>query len=546
MKKSFNIFQNTEFKQRIIHSEAVIGFICFMFCVFAPFEIYLSSKSEFFFEGYEMISFFVLCLGAAFVGLSVINIICMLIGPKIHNLFFAVLFSLGLAFYIQGNYIQADYGVLDGNSINWQDYKVEGLISHGLFILLLVLGIVLLKKAEITKYMKFCSGVSVCVVLVQLVTLATLMLTSGGLGKEPVYVSTTEGEFSYSPNENMFVILLDTFDARVMNELLQSEDAEMCKEVLTDFTYYPNTVAMYSNTKFAVPNILSDVEATDDMTYEEYIFEAFREEENDFYKLLAEKSWDCRMYSDVQLPDVSEDLAFENINQYTLTVSSHRRLVMYMVKLVGFRYMPQCLKEYFWFYSDDMKDMIDIESETEDIFYWGNTEFYEGIDSINTENKDGLFAFYHLEGTHLPFYTTRDMVRTKTEMGINEEGLAMMNMLNKFFSKLKELGIYDSSIIVVMADHGHYDYHQNPVFMVKGINEHHEFEQSDNCFTYENVQETWFNLLYGLTGEAAVVIDEDDDEQRIFYEVDKEELSEMLITDDVTNPEYTGMKMDIE
>lgn len=531
-------------KKESIWTEIVIFFVCFMFCVFAPFEIYLASKNDFFFEGYEMISFFALCFGALFCGLSIINFFCMLISSKTHNFFFGLILSLGVAFYIQGNYIIVDYGVLDGNVINWNDYRVEGIVSHGVFILLLIIGLLLLKKLEIIKYMKLGSGMALCIILVQCVTLLTLLLQVGGLGKEEVYVSTTENEFTYSDQGNMIVLLLDTFDAQVMNELLQSEEAEYCQNILADFTYFPNTTTKYSNTYFSVPQILSGVEVEEDMTYDALIEKAYDTSENSFYKKLEDMKWDCRMYSDTQMPDATGEIVFDNINKHTLSVSSHRRLGEYMVKLIGFRYMPQCLKKYFWFYSDDMKDMIDIESDTEDIFYWGNTEFYEGIDSITTENEAGVFAFYHLEGTHLPFYTTRDLVRTKTEVGINEEGLAMMNMLDKFCLKLKDLGIYDNSIIVVMADHGHYEYHQNPVFMVKGVGESHEFVQSDVCFTYENMQQTWYNLLNGYPAHDAIVADEDG--IRVFYEIDKDELSEMLIMQNISEAEYTGKKLYVE
>jgi arylsulfatase A-like enzyme len=81
-----------------------------------------------------------------------------------------------------------------------------------------------------------------------------------------------------------------------------------------------------------------------------------------------------------------------------------------------------------------------------------------------------------------------DAARRSAQQQDTRKGLAMMNMLDKFCSKLKMLGIYDNSIIVVMADHGHYEYHQNPVFMVKGLGEEHEFAQSDICFSYENLQ----------------------------------------------------------
>lgn len=546
MKKARKKFSCIENRDRFFCAEIVILFISFMLFVFAPFEIYLSAKEEFFFEGYEMVEFFLLCAGCLFIALSVANIICMAISKKFHNIFFAVLFSLSIALYIQGNYIVVDYGVLDGTAINWADYRMEGFVSHAMFVGIILIGLVLLKKVQIIKYMKVASGISVCLILVQLVTLVVLLLQQGGLGKEQVYVSTTDGEFSYSKNGNMFVLLMDTFDAKVMNDLLQSPEAEMCENVLTDFTYYPNTTAVYSNTYYSIPQLISGKNVEEGMNYTQYINAAYDFSNNDFYSQLKEEEWDCRIYTDTQLPEVTQEVIFDNLKKQTLTVSSHRRLGTYMLKLVGFRYAPQSLKQYFWFYSDDMKDMLDIDSETDKIFYWGNSEFFDGIDTIDVNNQEKVFAFYHLEGTHLPFYTTRDMVRTKTEVGINEEGLAMMNMIDKFCSRIKELNIYDNSVIVIIADHGHYDYHQSAVFMVKGIGEKHNFEQVEDSTTFADMQATWYNLLNGLPALEAVVVCDEKKEYRTFWEVDKNELSEMVISKDSMQADFTGKRICVE
>lgn len=546
MKKIRAIFGDVENRNKVFFSEIVILFVCFMLFIFAPFEIYLSSKEEFFFEGYEMIEFFVLCFFCLFVALSVANVICVLISKKLHNVFWVVIFSLAISFYIQGNYIVVDYGVLDGTAINWGDYRIEGLISHTMFVGILLVGLALLKKVQITKYMKAASGISVCLILVQLVTLFVLFLQQGGLGKEQVYVSTTDGEFSYSQDGNMFVLLMDTFDAKVMDDLLQSPEAETCKNVLADFTYYPNTTAVYSNTYYSIPQLISGKNVEEGMNYNQYINESYDFSQNSFYRQLMEEEWDCRIYTDTQLPQATQEVIFDNLKKHTLTVSSHRRLGTYMLKLVGFRYAPQGLKKYFWFYSDDMKDMLDIDSDTDEIFYWGNSEFFDGIDTIDAKNHDKVFAFYHLEGTHLPFYTTRDMVRTKTEVGINEEGLAMMNMIDKFCSKLKELNIYDNSVIVIIADHGHYDYHQGAVFMVKGVEEKHNFMQMEDSITFADMQATWYNLLNGGTAQEAVVVCDEKREYRPFWEVDKNELSEMVISKDSMQAEFTGKRICVE
>ena len=531
--------------RRILYTEAVILFVCFTLFVFAPFEIYLSSKDSFFFEGYELISFFALAFCASFLCVSFINVLTVILSEKVNNLFFSMAFSIGMALYIQGNFILADYGQLDGNAIIWTDFKMEGMISHGVFIAVVLLGFLLLKKVDINKYLKLGSGISVCIILIQLVTLSTLMLQSGGLAKEPVYVSTTKGEYEYSAKENMFIILMDTFDSKVMRDLLESEDAGECNRVLENFTYYPDASTVYSNTRFSVPNIISGVQAQEGMSFDEFITDAF--EKNVFFAELADKGWECRAYTDIQLPKSAEEMAFDNIEPYTLTVSSHRRLGEYMLKLIGFRYLPQCLKEYCWFYSDDMNSMMRIDSaEGHRIFSWTNLEFYEGIDNITAENENGVYCFYHLEGTHVPFKTNRDLSYSDSEGTIQEEGMAMMTLLDSFFTELKEQDIYDNSVIVVLADHGYYDYRQNSVFLVKGEKEVHPLAVSDKKVSFENLQETYKNLLQGMDAESAVV---EYNGERIFYDIDKERLRQMKIAGTATETDnllYTDKILYVE
>ena len=513
-------------RKEIIHAEVVVFFICFMLFIFAPFEIYMSSKESFFFEGYEMIGFFALAFIASGVAGTIVNMLCGMLGKRIHQIFFSMALSLGVALYIQGNYVLTNYGALDGNAIEWKNYRVEGLISNGLFVLLIVLGLLLIKKIDVKRYYKAGCGIAVCIVLIQVVTLTTLFFQSGGLGKEPVYVSTTKGEFDYSANENMFVILMDTFDSRALCELLDSEAGEECRTVLENFIFYPDAASVYSNTKFSVPNIISGVKVAEGMTYDKYVEAAFGK--NDFYRTLDKSGWDCRVYTDVQLPEASTDMVFDNIEKYVLTVNSHRRLGTYMLKLVGFRYAPQCLKEQFWFYSDDMNSMMYIESEENyKIYNWGNVDFFEGIDKINTDNEQNVFCFYHLEGTHVPHHMNRDLCIVDEEVGINEEGMAMMTILERFFSKLKENEIYNKSTIVILADHGYYDYRNNPIFLVKGINEEHEFAISENRVTFDDMQAIYANLVTGLPAEEAVIESEND--ERLFYDIENEELREMKV-----------------
>ena len=57
-----------------------------------------------------------------------------------------VLFVIGLALYIQGNYANIDYGVLDGREIVWGEYLVYAILDSAGWLVLLAGGIILCRE----------------------------------------------------------------------------------------------------------------------------------------------------------------------------------------------------------------------------------------------------------------------------------------------------------------------------------------------------------------------------------------------------------------
>lgn len=156
-----------------------------------------------------------------------------------------MLFCIYILFYFQGNFWLVDYGYLDGEAIDWSKYSIEGIIDVLIWIGILIIGILLIHKLNWQKCEKIISYVCVCIILIQCVTIISLFVGEGGFSKEPKYLSTNEYEFDYSQEENLIVIMLDSFDASVMAELLEGEDREKYSDILADFTFYPDTTGMY-------------------------------------------------------------------------------------------------------------------------------------------------------------------------------------------------------------------------------------------------------------------------------------------------------------
>ncbi|MGN0157334.1 MAG: sulfatase-like hydrolase/transferase [Lachnospiraceae bacterium] len=220
-----------------------------------------------------------------------------------------------------------------------------------------------------------------------------------------------------------------------------------------------------------------------------------------------------------------------NWKKTKLSVSSHRRLLGYLYKLVGFRYLPQPLKEICWFYSDDMDDLKCLEylentAETNDVFEaydWSNRLFYESIENLTAADKQDTFHFYHIKGLHVVRNLDKDF-NDAEDVSLEETARAMFKMLNRYFDKMKAEGIYDNSVIIIMADHGAIEYPGGnqklcPLLLVKGIGEEHDFTVSDSPVSYADLQKGYHNLLNGTNPDNIFEV-QDENCIRYFYLAD--------------------------
>lgn len=108
-----------------------------------------------------------------------------------------------------------------------------------------------------------------------------------------------------------------------------------------------------------------------------------------------------------------------------------------------------------------------------------------------------------------------------------------MTMTDAYLKKLKENGVYDNSVIIVMADHGYgLSYgprnRQHPVLFVKGKNESHDYTVSEAPISYDDLQEAFSRLLDGATGEEVFDYKEGDERKRryLYFEYEHEEILE--------------------
>lgn len=487
-------------KKRISQCAIIAFAFSFMINIFGPLEMYLSEKAEYLFSGKEFLPYCIvifIVLGAALWGV-------MLIADLIHSVFFkiicALLMGIYIAGYIQGNYIVTNYGAMNGETIDWSQFRTEGIVSIVLWIAVIAIVLTAFFLIDNVKLLRVVTIVSICLVLIQISTVVTLLIQHDGLNKRPQYIATTEGESSISSYKNVIVFVLDTFDSYAMRNIIAGDTDGIYTGWMEDFTYYPDTLGAYPATNLSIPLILTGKSYMNESTYAQYVDEAFSSSE--LFTSMRSNGWNCGVYSSNLMPQ-DEDVVsgITNLRCHSRTVTSHKTLLKDVYKLVGIRYLPQMLKKYCWFDAEEFDIISVFDTDNGDVqFSWWNADFLSQIENVTADVTEPCFRFFHLEGTHTPFNTNANLeTDSSVETTIEEEGQGCILLMWLYCNKLKELGVYDNSTIVIMADHGYHGLRANPMLMLKEANESHEFAVDETKVSYYDIAEY---LEAGIAGDS--------------------------------------------
>lgn len=492
-------------------------FFSFTLIFFAPLEIFFTIYEDVWFSFTHIIGLIAGAFLTALVLLFIFLTILQNKSEKWHGRVAAFLFAIVVAAYIQGNFLPSVFGTMNGETVDWSAFTWENVLSVSMWIIIVLLCMVLFHKKGQRRFESGSKIFMICILLVQIVTLGTLCVTTDGLKSKNGAAFLDKNVYCYSSNDNVVVLLLDMYDSKVFQEIYDEQKNNEYTEMLDGFTYYPDTLGAYSLTYCAIPHILTGEKYAQEDDMNEYINEAYKK--SPLIEALWKNQYSINIYTNEAAP--TEKDAYEKIDNYLpseesdMHISSKKKMLIYIYKLVGIRYLPQPLKQYCWFYSEELMDLKEVNYE-DDVYVFDNFMFYDRLENIEIETEKNTFHFYHLDGMHSPCYYDENFERTATAVsqegreGTIRNGKGMLVLIKKFLAHLKEEGIYDNSAIIIMADHGgRFSDNEKetdidratPLLLVKGFGESHPLQVSSRAISYDDLQEAFLKLIDGKQGE---------------------------------------------
>lgn len=513
MSDQVNTAKKEERSARWIYTAA----ITFMLLFYAPLELFFNNMDEFWYDITLLLPvmfmvFLVSCLAGNFILLFFERH-----NERIYHFLMAVCALVYVGAYIQGNFLVKNLPALDGSPIDWSAYPYERIKSAVLWIALTAAVCVLIKLFGIRKFINGGKILLAGMTCMLLITLVTVGVTNHGFSRKYNSVASVKNLYEFSENQNFIILLLDAADGETFNERLEANPEY--QDVFDDFTFYRDAMGVYSFTKHSIPFILSGDWYENDEPFEAYLTKVYGG--SDFFASLEEQNYKLGIYEEELMPDSEIYDRFDNVLPYQYGTSNYFAFIRWNIQMTGFRYAPYELKRFCFVDPDAFKNLKNAPEEAA-CYTADDREFYRMVQESTISYTDSnVFKFMHIHGAHQPWELNAE-VEISGDATYETEMDACVTITKAYLEKLKEAGIYDDSVIIVMADHGYkvgdYDgkWRQNPILLVKGAGEKHDLEISDAPVSFVDLQEAYRRLMEGVTGTDIFDYKEVDSRERRF------------------------------
>ena len=470
-------------KNRFIRGGLSILSVLIPYCILGPLEIYAGNSTELTFPYYH---FFVplTLLSVAFA--TFLAMLFSLVEEKLHGLTCAFIVAIGVTSWLQAMFLNKNIFNVNGHSINWTELRTQTSTNLAIWIICVVLAIILYivisEKIDNRNIQMWIAGLFSAI---QLVAVVSLLLTVDPM-PESQWIFDSSDEFKVAQEDNIIVLILDSFGQESLEETIKSDEDFM--NSLCDFTMYTNANSTYNGTFPSITYMFTGKETPDEKGFDvlEYTNSAYSTEHyTGFTDKIKEFGYHLRYYiHDTNLfGDFSNvEGRFDNAASITANVK-YKQLLKRMMQMAVYRYAPLIIKPYYEISTEEFFGGGIFYSENWNWPICANYEFFDHLKqnglSFSDEKKE--IKIIHLFGLHHPFGT--DSNCNEKEDATKQENIYGLKLLvDTYLDELNRLGVYDSSTVIITSDHGGNLTESDlfPILLIKRRGEQHSSTQINN------------------------------------------------------------------
>ena len=544
--------------RKLLNNLLVAMFVSLTVWFFAPSHIYLMNSLEFVDSSYLEIAF-TLLVAAGISTVMLWIVLLPIVRRAIHFRVVAVLFVLGCLMWLQSNIMVWDYGIFDGRNIDWISKMGYGIIDSIVWLLAIVLAM-----AKPRLFYKAARYGCIYLIILQAVSLS---FTYSQAPEKTWSGFTTQNDsmWDFSSKRNVIVIVLDGFQSDIFSEIV-AEETEY-NDVFDGFTYFPNAVGGFPYTYPSIPLMLTGQYYDNSIPVQDFIKDAYLEtsiprvlKDNGFHTWISKEKYfyikpeigsnvvqRSKSFFSIHNTRPLFDISFFRLSPHFLKQAISQRISFKPNSLITQgssgrgrptdtrppkrTLTPEELHRPTTPYVPRTYPAGDHPFDTRDLRFMESM-----LANINVRTDQDVFKFLWTVGLHIPI-TLNERLEYETlpftRENLKRQGRGCLQITRRFIEKLKEIGIYDNSIIVILADHGRGHPEKTcettangnmaylaPLILVKPFKARGALKKTDAPVTIADLPRTVFDELgikADATGQSMLNLPEATSRERKYY-----------------------------
>lgn len=371
-----------------------------------------------------------------------------------HALPCALLAASTLLAWVQSYLLVWNYGLLDGDSIDWAAEAWRGWVDLPLWIAGLAAATVFHRRLE-----RPLATAAFAVVALQ----AVAVLGDGYARREALALKTTGHHASdiaamgrFSPERNVLHIVLDSFQADVFRDLVTGPGGDAIQAALPGFTFYEEHVGTFPATYLAMPVIVSGQVYRNHVPQRDFMDDAYSR--GSILRAARVAGFEVDVAAGAWLLDLLSKGGVDNAylpGEPPLVQQAARLLDLALFRLSPHWVKPAVYNEQRW-----LTQRLLAPSDLAQFPYFTDSAFLAEITrSLTADRGKPVYKFFHIMSSHRPFVVAPDCspagrVLPRIRPVVTDQSRCTLAYVVGLLNAMKRAGIYDRSMIVLMADHG--------------------------------------------------------------------------------------------
>jgi hypothetical protein len=362
--------------------------------------------------------------------------------------------SAFLGLWVSSVFLVADFGMLDGTSFNLSVHTRILAFHSAWFCLALVSCAIGIWRwpQEMTRAIIFIG--------IGLLVIGAVNFYTANTNQEGRWESVSVTDISrFSREQNLLIVLMDTFQSDVLQQIV--EQGPEVDDQLDGFLFYPDTLGVAPSTYLTMPAFHSGKGYDGNMSLSEYYDLGVRE--GSFLTKLAQNGYQVDIINPIAGACPREISTCRRQESLLLHAREVTEVESSRLADLGlFRAMPGLSKQ--WVFDGTSGPVTRIRNDVplsglEQRIYQGNTVLKLVTENLWADNGPPTAKFLHLFNSHPPYMFDDacqfiGVTKVLDRAHMTQQIRCAMSWVFILMEKMKATGVYDNTMIILMADTG--------------------------------------------------------------------------------------------